>query len=148
MSSAVTLTNGHAEQAQKKISTSNSMSTQDYVDLNKQYVAYTHAPIPIVLTEGRGARVKDLHGEEYIDFLAAFSVVNQGHCHPRIIAAMREQSEKLAICTSAFQNEWYPRLAKKMCDVSTCWFSGPVPVPVPVPKAQDPNTEDLSDMRF
>ena len=59
----------------------------------------------------------DVEGKEYIDFLSAFSVVNQGHRHPKIVKAMTEQCEKISICTSAFQNEAYPVLCKKLCEV-------------------------------
>uniref|UniRef100_A0A8H7N6F6 Ornithine aminotransferase n=1 Tax=Bionectria ochroleuca TaxID=29856 RepID=A0A8H7N6F6_BIOOC len=66
---------------------------------------------------GRGAHVWDVEGNEYIDFLSAFSVVNQDHCHPRIVEAMLEQCQQLALCTSALQNKTYPLLCKKICDL-------------------------------
>lgn len=94
------------------------LSTEDYVHLNAQYCAPTHTPIPIVLAEGRGAHVWDIDGNEYIDFLSAFSVANQGHCHPRIVRTMMEQCQKLPLCTSAFQNDSYPLLCKKICEVN------------------------------
>lgn len=94
------------------------LSTEDYSALNRQFCAPTHAPIPIVLYKGLGARVWDITGKEYIDFLSAFSVVNQGHCHPRIVSALKEQCQKLTLCTSAFQNETYPQLCKRICEVA------------------------------
>ncbi|KAL4971417.1 pyridoxal phosphate-dependent transferase [Aspergillus desertorum] len=93
------------------------LTTEDYVKLNARFCAPTHAPIPIVVERGHGARVWDIDGNEYIDFLSAFSVVNQGHCHPRIVEAMVSQSQKLAICTSALQNQHYPVLCKKACEL-------------------------------
>lgn len=95
---------------------------QEYIALNEQFCAPTHAPIPIVLKKGQGARVWDIDGNEYIDFLSAFSVVNQGHCHPQILKAMMDQCQKLSLCTSAFQNESYPFLCKKVCEVSFAIF--------------------------
>ncbi|OJZ83021.1 hypothetical protein ASPFODRAFT_89456, partial [Aspergillus luchuensis CBS 106.47] len=92
-------------------------TTQEYIALNEQFCAPTHAPIPIVLKKGQGARVWDIDGNEYIDFLSAFSVVNQGHCHPQILKAMMDQCQKLSLCTSAFQNESYPFLCKKVCEL-------------------------------
>lgn len=96
------------------------LTTDDYMKLNVQFCAPTHAPIPIVLKRGRGARVWDVERKEYIDFLSAFSVVNQGHCHPHIVNAMLDQCQKLSICTSAFQNEVYPLVCQKVCEVSLC----------------------------
>ncbi|KAB8217739.1 pyridoxal phosphate-dependent transferase [Aspergillus novoparasiticus] len=93
------------------------LTTEHYLALNRQFCAPTHAPIPIVLSRGVGARVWDITGKEYIDFLSAFSVVNQGHCHPRIISALKEQCQKLTLCTSAFQNETYPQLCKRICEL-------------------------------
>ncbi|KAM5350042.1 hypothetical protein ACJ41O_006547 [Fusarium nematophilum] len=92
-------------------------TTEEYTKLNARYCAPMHSPIPIVLEKGAGARLWDIDGNEYIDFLSSFSVVNQGHSHPHIITAMVDQSQKLAICTSALQNETYPLLCKKMCDL-------------------------------
>ncbi|KAL4982400.1 pyridoxal phosphate-dependent transferase [Aspergillus falconensis] len=87
------------------------------MNLKQQYCARTHASIPIILKCGHGARVWDIDGNEYIDFLCAISVVNQGHCHTRIVNAILEQGQQLAICTSAFQNEYYPRLCKRVCEL-------------------------------
>lgn len=69
------------------------------------------------MSRGEGAHLWDIDGNEYIDFLSAFSVANQGHSHPRIVNAMIQQCQKLALCTSAFQNETYPLLCKKVCEV-------------------------------
>ncbi|KAH7177105.1 putative ornithine aminotransferase [Dactylonectria macrodidyma] len=93
------------------------MTTEDYIDLNASFCSPTHTPIPIVLKKGLGARLWDIDGNEYIDLLSAFSVVNHGHGHPRIVDALVNQVEKLALCTSAFQNESYPVLCKKICEL-------------------------------
>jgi ornithine--oxo-acid transaminase len=93
------------------------LTTQKYMNINAQFCAPTHYPISIVLTHGQGARVWDVEGKEYIDFLSAFSVVNQGHCHPQIVKAMVEQCQRLTICTSAIQNKVYPLLCEKICKV-------------------------------
>ncbi|WAO91475.1 Ornithine aminotransferase [Fusarium falciforme] len=93
------------------------LTTEEYAELSARYCAPTHLPIPIVIHKGEGARLRDIDGKEYIDFLSSFSVANQGHSHPRIVKAMIDQCQKIALCTSALQNETYPLLCKKICDL-------------------------------
>jgi acetylornithine/succinyldiaminopimelate/putrescine aminotransferase len=95
----------------------NMLTTEEYAELSARYCAPTHLPIPIVIQKGEGARLRDIDGKEYIDFLSSFSVANQGHSHPHIVKAMIDQCQKIALCTSALQNETYPPLCKKICDV-------------------------------
>ena len=81
------------------------MNTQDYYfDLEKKYGAHNYAPIPVVLEKGSGIYVWDTDGKRYFDFLAAYSAVNQGHCHPRIIQTLKDQAEKLTLTSRAFYN--------------------------------------------
>ena len=81
------------------------MTSQDYMDMEARYGAHNYHPLPVVLAKGKGAKVWDVEGKEYYDFLSAYSAVNQGHCHPAIIKAMTEQAEKLTLSSRAFYND-------------------------------------------
>lgn len=85
-----------------------------YLKLEAKHGALNYAPLPVVLTRGKGARVWDVDGREYFDFLAAYSAVNQGHCHPRIVNALVEQSQRLALTSRAFHNDLLGRLAERL----------------------------------
>ncbi|OAV44614.1 ornithine--oxo-acid transaminase [Lewinella sp. 4G2] len=78
---------------------------QEYIALEDQHGAHNYHPLPVVLAEGRGCYVWDVDGKQYYDFLSAYSAVNQGHCHPRIISKMVEQSQKLTLTSRAFHND-------------------------------------------
>ncbi len=84
---------------------SQKMTSQDYMDMEARYGAHNYHPLPVVLAKGKGAKVWDVEGKEYYDFLSAYSAVNQGHCHPAIIKAMTEQAEKLTLSSRAFYND-------------------------------------------
>jgi Aminotransferase class-III len=73
--------------------------------LEEQYGAYNYHPLPVVLTHGKNTKVYDIDNVEYYDFLSAYSAVNQGHCHPRIIQALTEQAQKLTLTSRAFHND-------------------------------------------
>ena len=81
------------------------MTSQDFMDMEARYGAHNYHPLPVVLAKGKGAKVWDVEGKEYYDFLSAYSAVNQGHCHPAIIKAMTEQAEKLTLSSRAFYND-------------------------------------------
>ncbi|KAJ8600027.1 hypothetical protein CTAYLR_001886 [Chrysophaeum taylorii] len=70
-----------------------------------QYGAENYHPVPVVLASGKGAKVWDVDGREYLDFLSAYSAVNQGHCHPKIVAALKAQAETLTLSSRAFHND-------------------------------------------
>src|SRR5271156_4741202 len=72
--------------------------------LEEQYGAHNYHPLPVVLCKGEGVFVWDVEGKRYYDFLSAYSAVNQGHCHPRIIRALTEQAKKLTLTSRAFYN--------------------------------------------
>ncbi len=78
------------------------MTTQDYIAREDKFGAHNYHPIPVVLSSGQGVFVWDVEGKKYFDFLSAYSAVNQGHCHPRIIEAMMEQVPKLTLTSRAF----------------------------------------------
>jgi len=75
------------------------------IELESRYGAHNYHPLPVVLERGEGVFVWDMDGRKYYDFLSAYSAVNQGHCHPRIIRAMVEQAEKLTLTSRAFYND-------------------------------------------
>lgn len=78
---------------------------QDYfIQLEEKYGAHNYAPLPVVIEKGRGVYVWDTDGNRYIDFLSAYSAVNQGHCHPRILEALYDQAEQLTLTSRAFYN--------------------------------------------
>jgi ornithine--oxo-acid transaminase len=81
-----------------------SEKTQYYLDLEEKYGAHNYHPIPVVLERGEGVYVWDIDGERYYDFLSGYSAVNQGHCHPKIVASFIEQSKKLTLTSRAFHN--------------------------------------------
>jgi ornithine--oxo-acid transaminase len=81
-----------------------SEKTQYYLDLEEKYGAHNYHPIPVVLERGEGVFVWDIDGKRYYDFLSGYSAVNQGHCHPKIVASFIEQSQKLTLTSRAFHN--------------------------------------------
>jgi len=81
-----------------------SMTTEDYIAREDQYGAHNYHPLPVVLARGEGVHVWDTDGKHYYDFLSAYSAINQGHCHPKIIAALNAQAETLTLTSRAFYN--------------------------------------------
>ena len=79
--------------------------TDYFIDLENQYSAHNYHPLPVVLKEGKGVFVWDVEGKKYYDFLSAYSAVNQGHCHPKIIQSLIEQAQKLTLTSRAFHSE-------------------------------------------
>lgn len=78
------------------------MNSQDYINRENKYGAHNYHPLPVVLEKGEGVYVWDVEGKRYFDFLSAYSAVNQGHCHPKIIGAMTEQAKQLTLTSRAF----------------------------------------------
>ncbi len=89
-----------------------SISSKDAMALEKKYGAQNYHPLPVVLSRGEGVFVWDIEGNKYYDFLSAYSAVNQGHCHPRIIDALKNQAEKLTLTSRAFYNDMLGRYEK------------------------------------
>ena len=81
------------------------MKTQDYIELENQYNAHNYHPLDVVIESAAGAWVTDVDGRRYLDFLSAYSAVNQGHNHPRIVKAMIDQLGKVALTSRAFRND-------------------------------------------
>lgn len=83
---------------------SNAMNSQLYMDREDEFGAHNYHPLPVVLERGEGIYVWDVEGKKYFDFLSAYSAVNQGHCHPKIVNALIDQSQKLCLTSRAFYN--------------------------------------------
>lgn len=86
-------------------STLEKMSSEHLMGLEDKHGAHNYHPLPVVLAKGEGVYVWDVEGKQYFDFLSAYSAVNQGHCHPKIVGAMREQAETLTLTSRAFYND-------------------------------------------
>ncbi len=95
-----------------------SLTTADYISLEERYNAHNYEPLDVVLTRGEGVWVWDVEGRRYLDCLSAYSAVNQGHCHPRIVGAMVEQAQRLALTSRAFRNDQLPLLAQELCELT------------------------------
>ncbi len=92
------------------------MTSNNYIRLESEYGAHNYHPIPVVLTKGLGVHVWDVDGKQYFDFLSAYSAVNQGHCHPRLIQAITEQAQKLTLSSRAFHNDQLGLTEKKLAE--------------------------------
>ena len=79
--------------------------SEELIRLEAQYGAHNYHPLPVVLAKGLGAKVLDVEGKEYFDFLSAYSAVNQGHCHPKILKALTDQASRLTLTSRAFHND-------------------------------------------
>lgn len=91
-------------------------TSQEAINLENQYAAHNYHPLPVVLARGSGVYVWDIQGKQYYDFLSAYSAVNQGHCHPKIIAALTEQAQTLTLTSRAFYSDKLGECAKYVCD--------------------------------
>ena len=87
-------------------------TTQYAIELEEKYGAHNYHPLPVVLARGEGVFVWDAEGKRYYDFLAAYSAVNQGHCHPKLVEALIEQAQKLTLTSRAFQSDQLGEYAK------------------------------------
>src|SRR5574344_2920405 len=81
------------------------MNAQDYIRMESDYGAHNYHPLPVVLCKGKGPFVWYTDGKQYYDFLSAYSAVNQGHCHPKIVEALTMQAETLCLTSRAFYND-------------------------------------------
>jgi len=90
-------------------------ATQSVIEQEAKYGAHNYKPLPVVLTRGEGVHVWDVEGKRYYDFLSAYSAVNQGHCHPKIIAALVEQAGKINLTSRAFYNDQLGKAEAYVC---------------------------------
>ena len=94
------------------------MHTRDFVELENEFGAHNYHPLDVVIERAEGVWVSDVDGKRYLDCLAAYSAVNQGHCHPEILRTLTEQASKVTLTSRAFRNEQLPLLYKQLHDLT------------------------------
>ncbi|HOW85391.1 MAG TPA: ornithine--oxo-acid transaminase [Candidatus Aminicenantes bacterium] len=94
------------------------MDSKDLIQIEDLYGAHNYHPLDVVVTKAQGIWMYDVEGRKYLDFLSAYSAVNQGHRHPRIVKALIDQARKLTLTSRAFRNDQWPLLAKELCDLT------------------------------
>ena len=94
------------------------MPVTDYLELEEQYGAHNYHPLDVVIARAEGVWMYDVDGKRYLDCLAAYSAVNQGHCHPRIVKAATDQARRLTLTSRAFRNDQFPLLLKQLHDLT------------------------------
>jgi ornithine--oxo-acid transaminase len=94
------------------------MKTQEFIDLENQFGANNYKPLDVVLRRGEGIWVWDVEGKKYLDCLSAYSAVNQGHCHPRILKALTEQAQQLTLVSRAFRTDQLGPFYKEICELT------------------------------
>lgn len=94
------------------------MHSKQYIQMEEELGAHNYKPLDVVLTRGEGVWVWDVEGNKYLDFLSAYSAVNQGHCHPKIKQTMLEQVQKLTLTSRAFRNDQLGPLYKELCELT------------------------------
>ncbi len=94
------------------------MESKDYIVLEDLYGAHNYHPLDVVISKAQGIWMYDAEGRKYLDFLSAYSAVNQGHRHPRIVKALIQQAKRLTLTSRAFRNDQWPLLAKELCDLT------------------------------
>lgn len=99
-------------------STTTFSSSQSYIDLENEFGANNYKPLDVVLARGQGIWVWDVDGTRYMDMLASYSALNQGHCHPRILTALIEQAKKLTLVSRAFRTDQLGPFYKEICEMT------------------------------
>lgn len=94
------------------------MNTKEYIEIEDKFGAHNYHPLDVVINKAQGIWVWDVDGNKYMDCLAAYSAVNQGHCHPRIIKVLKEQADKVTLTSRAFRNDQYPLFCKELCELT------------------------------
>lgn len=93
------------------------MNSAELIAIEEKFGAHNYHPLDVVIERAQGPWVWDVEGKKYLDCLAAYSAVNQGHCHPRLIKVIKAQSEKLTLTSRAFRNNLWPLFAKETCEL-------------------------------
>lgn len=91
---------------------------QELINLTEKYSAHNYHPLPVVISKAEGVWVEDPDGNKYMDMLSAYSAVNQGHRHPKIIAALKDQADRVTLTSRAFHNDRFGPWCKKVCDIT------------------------------
>lgn len=94
------------------------MKTKNYVEIEDQYGAHNYHPLDVVIERGEGVWVYDVDGKRYLDCLSAYSALNQGHVHPKILAALQEQAARLTLTSRAFRNDQLPLFYKEIAELT------------------------------
>lgn len=94
------------------------MKTQDYVQMEERYSAHNYHPLDVVINRAEGVWVYDVEGNKYLDCLSAYSAVNQGHLHPRIVKALIDQAQKVTLTSRAFRNDQFGLFCKELCELT------------------------------
>ncbi len=94
------------------------MKTEKLIQMEDQYGANNYHPLDIVIKKAEGVWVEDVEGNRFMDFLAAYSAVNQGHCHPRLLKALRRQAAKVTLTSRAFRNDQLPLFCQEICELT------------------------------
>ena len=94
------------------------MDTNDYIELEEKYGAHNYLPLDVVITRGQGVWVYDVDGNRYLDCLSAYSALNQGHVHPKILQALQTQAAQLTLTSRAFRNDQLPLFYKELSDLT------------------------------
>jgi ornithine--oxo-acid transaminase len=102
------------------------LNSREYIALEEQHGAHNYHPLDIVITQGEGVWVYDVDGKRYLDCLSAYSALNQGHVHPRILEALIEQAKKLTLTSRAFRNDQLPMLYKELAELTGFEMSLPM----------------------
>jgi len=102
------------------------MKTQDFVQLEEQYGAHNYHPLDVVIEKGEGVWVYDVEGKKYLDCLSAYSALNQGHVHPKILETLIEQAKKVTLTSRAFRNDQLPLLYKELSEMTEYEMSLPM----------------------
>ncbi|VAX32321.1 Ornithine aminotransferase, partial [hydrothermal vent metagenome] len=92
------------------------MTSEDYIRLENQYGANNYKPLNVVLARGEGIWVWDVEGRKYLDCLSSYSAINQGHCHPKILSALKQQAEKLTLVSRAFHSDQLGPFYQEICE--------------------------------
>ena len=92
--------------------------TKELIELEEKYGAHNYQPLDVMIERGQGVWVYDVEGNRYLDCLASYSAVNQGHCHPKILQAMVEQAHKITLTSRAFRNDQLPLFCKELCELT------------------------------
>ncbi len=93
-------------------------NTEDFIELERQYGAHNYHPLDVVIERAEGVWMYDIEGRQYLDCLAAYSAVNQGHCHPRLLQTLEEQARRVTLTSRAFRNEQLPLLCKELHELT------------------------------
>jgi ornithine--oxo-acid transaminase len=108
------------------IGTGELVNSADYIEIEEKYGAHNYHPLDVVITRGEGVWVYDVDGRKYLDCLSAYSALNQGHVHPKILSALLEQAKKVTLTSRAFRNDQLPLLYKELSEMTGYGMSLPM----------------------